>query len=332
MGPPDVPRIIVGHNVCYDRARILEEYHLSGTKNRFLDTLSLHVAIKGISSHQRPAWMKYRKSKEDEVARRDEAIEAIRHLKEQVDEQVEALQEMKHGPEVQDSQIQRLLDLQKDLENSLPDMQASQVASIASTSDVEISAQGIPASLEDSDDVPLETTPKRWEDMTSANSLVDVAKLHCNIDISKEIRDDLMKLTREDISANICDYITYCAGDVDVTHHVYRKVFPGFRETCPHPVSFGGILTMGSGFLPVNEEWEAYLETAEGVWRGLEKRVRDGLEGLARSAMEAHPVAPPMEGQQPAGEWQKDIWLSQLDWTPKVAGKSRGVLPPEVCS
>ena len=30
--------------------------------------------------------------------------------------------------------------------------------------------------------------------------------------------------------------------------------------------------------------------------------------------------------------WKEDVWLSQLDWTPKVAGKSRGVFPPEVCS
>ncbi|KAJ8080550.1 DNA-directed DNA polymerase gamma mip1 [Marasmius tenuissimus] len=328
MGPPDVPRIIVGHNVCYDRARILEEYHLGGTKNRFLDTMSLHVAIKGISSHQRPAWMKYRKNKEDEVARRDEALEAIISLKEQVDEQVEALQETREGLAVEESKIQKLLDLQRNLEVSLPAMQASQAESIASAGEEEISTQALPASLDE--DASLDAPPKRWEDMTSANSLVDVAKLHCDIDISKEIRDDLMKLTREEISANIDDYITYCAGDVDVTHRVYRKVFPGFRETCPHPVSFAGILTMGSGFLPVNEEWEAYLERAEGVWRELEKRVRDGLEGLARSAMEAYPVAPPAEGQQPSGEWKQDVWLNQLDWTPKVAGKSRGVAPLEI--
>ncbi|KAG7088397.1 hypothetical protein E1B28_012395 [Marasmius oreades] len=327
MGPAHVPRIIVGHNVSYDRARILEEYHLNGTKTRFLDTMSLHVATKGISSHQRPAWMKYRKNKEDEISRRDEATEAVFHLKQEVDEQVEVLQkEMKGGlRNIAEPQFQKLLDLQRNLEVSLPVLQASQAASLASASeDLDLSTQPI---LDDHD-APLDTPSKRWEDITSANSLVDVARLHCSINISKDIRKDLLKCTREEISSNICDYITYCAGDVDVTHKVYQKVLPGFRNTCPHPVSFAGILTMGSGFLPVNEEWGMYLERAEGVWRALEKRVRDGLEKLARSAMETFPVMPEEIGRQ-APKWKDDVWLSQLDWTPKIAGQSRGVVPQE---
>jgi DNA polymerase gamma 1 len=61
--PGDKPRVIVGHNVGYDRARIAEEYDLVRTKNRFLDTMSLHNATAGLSSPQRIAWMQYRKSK-----------------------------------------------------------------------------------------------------------------------------------------------------------------------------------------------------------------------------------------------------------------------------
>ncbi|KAG1876569.1 hypothetical protein DFJ58DRAFT_721033 [Suillus subalutaceus] len=74
------PRAVVGHNVCYDRARILEEYSLHGARSRFLNTMALHVTVNGISSHQRPAWMKHRKSKGTPKVHRAEAVEAVMEL------------------------------------------------------------------------------------------------------------------------------------------------------------------------------------------------------------------------------------------------------------
>lgn len=46
-------RIVIGHNVSYDRARIKEQYFVESTKIRFVDTMALHVAISGITSFQR---------------------------------------------------------------------------------------------------------------------------------------------------------------------------------------------------------------------------------------------------------------------------------------
>lgn len=57
-------KVVVGHNIGYDRARIKDEYHLEQTNTAFLDTMSLHVATHGMCSRQRPAWMKHRKTKE----------------------------------------------------------------------------------------------------------------------------------------------------------------------------------------------------------------------------------------------------------------------------
>lgn len=48
-----VPKIIIGHNVSYDRARIKEQYFIEPTELRFLDTMSLHVCVSGITSYQR---------------------------------------------------------------------------------------------------------------------------------------------------------------------------------------------------------------------------------------------------------------------------------------
>ncbi|KAF9077748.1 gamma DNA-directed DNA polymerase [Rhodocollybia butyracea] len=325
LGPSDVPRIVVGHNVSYDRARIQEEYHLNGTKTRFLDTMSLHVAIKGISSHQRPAWAKYRKEKQDAIDSKDEAIEAVIHLLRDVEQQLDTLrQEIASGHVDDKGEVQKLVDLQTNLEESLSGLQTTQSEALSS-SDSQIDSSLADALLDD-DEISLETSQKRWEDITSGNSLLDVAKLHCNIDISKEIRSDFMTSTPSQILEDIHDYITYCATDVSTTHAVYKKVLPEFLVACPHPVSFAGVTTMGSGFLPVNEQWEAYIDRAERVWQTMEGKVRLGLENLARAAVKDYRVSSldiPV-----AGSWQDDVWLSQLDWSPKVAGKTRGIYPP----
>jgi DNA polymerase gamma 1 len=64
LGDPTKDRIVVGHNIGYDRARILEEYDIKQTRNCFLDTMSLHVAVNGMCSQQRPTWMKAQKNRE----------------------------------------------------------------------------------------------------------------------------------------------------------------------------------------------------------------------------------------------------------------------------
>ncbi|KAH8674113.1 DNA polymerase gamma [Xylariales sp. PMI_506] len=77
MGDPTKDRIIVGHNIGYDRARVLEEYDLKQTRNSFLDTMSLHVSVNGMCSQQRPTWMKHKKSRElrDKIAKETDNVE-----------------------------------------------------------------------------------------------------------------------------------------------------------------------------------------------------------------------------------------------------------------
>ncbi|EDW13493.1 DNA polymerase subunit gamma-1, mitochondrial [Drosophila mojavensis] len=47
------PSLVVGHNVSYDRARIREQYLIEDTKTRFVDTMSLHICVSGVTSYQR---------------------------------------------------------------------------------------------------------------------------------------------------------------------------------------------------------------------------------------------------------------------------------------
>ncbi|PSN59410.1 DNA polymeras-like protein gamma [Corynespora cassiicola Philippines] len=81
LGDPTQPRIIVGHNIGFDRARIAEEYDIRQSKNSFIDTMSLHVASNGMCSRQRPSWMKHKKSRElrDKIATAEENAE-LSHL------------------------------------------------------------------------------------------------------------------------------------------------------------------------------------------------------------------------------------------------------------
>jgi DNA polymerase gamma 1 len=286
LGDPTQARLVVGHNVSYDRARILEEYHIKQTKTRFMDTMALHVAVKGISSHQRPAWMKHRKSKAKEKERKEEAAEVV----------VEYIQdvERQQDNESDAAKSQALKRLRLDMEESLPQLLAV-----------------------DFPDVEAEITSKRWEDITSANSLADLASLYCGTELDKEIRNDFMTHTPADIRENVSDYLTYCAQDVFMTHAVFARVLPDFLKACPHPVSFAGILTMGSSFLTTDRSWERYLENAERTYRDMEEKVKTRLLQLAEEA----------RGMMESGKWKEDVWLSQLDWTPKRAGKSRGVEP-----
>ncbi|KIY62530.1 hypothetical protein CYLTODRAFT_458906 [Cylindrobasidium torrendii FP15055 ss-10] len=308
LGPRDQPRIIVGHNVSYDRARTLEEYHLGGTQNRFLDTMAMHVAVKGISSHQRPAWMKYRKQKDEESTQQLEALEAVKGMLKEIQTELNKLKKDQDNEE----RRKELVRLWEHLQGSLGELQDGGKNSFT---------PGAPSPnvlSEDSDSANI-GPGKTWEDLTAMNSLADVAKLYCDIDVSKEIRNDFMVSTPEHILAGLQDYLSYCAKDVWVTHQVYRCVLPGWREACPHPVSFAGVLEMGSGFLTVNESWEKYINTAEGVWLELEKGVKDGLEKLARDVMAN------WDPEQDEDTYAHDPWLSQLDWSPKVVGASRGV-------
>ena len=264
--PHDLPRLfsgnaarlLIGHNVGYDRARIAEEYGLEATTTRFIDTLSLHVATRGITSVQRPAWLQHRKNKAEKTLRESETINFLQE------------------------------EAERDGNGSL--FEALQ--SITPSSDAEAAA-----------------LQKRWEDVTAVNSLAEVANLHCGHTIDKSIRDrfgDESITHASQLRGELQDLLSYCARDTFTTHEVYKKVFPLYRQNCPHPASFAGMLKMGSSFLPVNESWAAYLKQAEMKYRELDDGVKDALNTLAEKLRRETPQ-------------ENDPWTRQLDWTPKAA-------------
>lgn len=239
LAHPNNDRLVIGHNVGYDRARIADEYTVQPTHLRYIDTMSLHVAVSGLCSQQRPAWIKRRKEKESKA---------------------------------------------------LSDTESDSGTSINTTGE-ELDRIGAGEAA--------------FFDVSSLNSLKDVAKFYCKIDIDKSQRSYFETGTRQDILDHFQEAMTYCAGDVDMTHAVYKTVFPKFRHNCPHPVSFAGMLHMGSSFLTVNEKWETYLARSVQKHQELNDLLDTKLQDLADKARAL--VDTPEERIH-------DPWLSQLDW------------------
>ncbi|RUS31744.1 DNA polymerase family A-domain-containing protein [Jimgerdemannia flammicorona] len=232
-------RVIVGHNVGYDRARVLEEYHCKKTSNRYVDTMSLHIAVSGLCSQQRPRWQLDHK-----IAQRKAAEEASGKA-----ENVE-------------NEIFRELD--------------------------ELSA---------------------FYDVSSMNGLKDVVQFYCKKELDKSQRDWFVKGTMEDIREHFDELAGYCALDVFWTHEVYKTVLPRFFHSCPHPVSFAGILHMGNSFLTVDESWEDFIHRCRDVHRSREDKVLENLRLLAEEAITRWETDP--------AEVTSDKWLGQLDWSVK---------------
>ncbi|KAH0620033.1 hypothetical protein JD844_014545 [Phrynosoma platyrhinos] len=131
-----------------------------------------------------------------------------------------------------------------------------------------------------------------WVNISSINNLVDVHALYVGGQpLEKEARElfDLMK---------------YCACDVLATHEVFQEQLPLFLERCPHPVTFAGMLEMGVSYLPVNQNWERYLDEAQLTYEELQKEMKKSLMKLADSACQL------LHEER----YKDDPWLWDLDW------------------
>ncbi|XP_006028344.1 DNA polymerase subunit gamma-1 [Alligator sinensis] len=227
-------RLVVGHNVAFDRAHIKEQYLIQGSRMRFLDTMSMHMAISGLTGFQRSLWM------------------AAKHGKRK------GLQQVK----------QHMKKTYKQAKGS----------------------SGISWD---------------WIDISSINNLADVHDLYVGgKPLEKEARELFVKGTMGDIRNNFQELMTYCALDVQATHEVFQEQLPLFMERCPHPVTFAGMLEMGVAYLPVNQNWERYLEEAQCTYEELQKEMKKSLMNLANDACQL------LYDER----YKDDPWLWDLEW------------------
>ncbi|SAM84726.1 uncharacterized protein UBRO_06061 [Ustilago bromivora] len=350
-GKHDRARLVVGHNVSYDRARTLEEYTLDLGSTRWLDTMSLHVATRGISSPQRPAWMKHNKAKAEKRAKKllDQAA-----LKE---ETRRAIENALSGLEYDSDQLEglKLEGLAADAVHLSSSAPSSDAAGLDGT-DVAVSPSALDMPFSDDEGGGLAsrvstptTTQSQWLEETSKNSLADVARLHrIPMKVSKSARDVFVNGTsREEILRDVQHLLTYCASDVVVTHEIFRRTWPDFAARCPHPATMAGVFGLGSTFLPVDDEWMDYQRRCDEQFNRINDQVQKCLVHLAEKlrdkgtkdvpwslaakiAEERSQITDPEQNEpvfpdpdRKRAWWEDDAWYSQLDWTPKKPKKAK---------
>lgn len=291
------PRLLVGHHVSYDRARIRDEYSLDLSSIRFLDTLSLHVAIRGISSPQRPVWLQHRKRRAQRKAEQMLENEEVR------EEHREELRKLLGGEQISAVEWDHLEQLGLD-----PAVLTDQADNMSSGASIPAERPLDPSNVEGTEG------QLQWQDISSTNSLADVAALHCGIQLPKDLRNTFVDAeSRDDILRNLGNLLTYCAQDVYATHAVFSKVLPDFRQTCPHPATFAGVLGLGNPILPIDDEWIEYQARCDEKYNDALQGVRDALIELAEALRKEHQIRSESEPEW----WASDPWLCQLDWTLK---------------
>ena len=67
LGSDDSARLVIGHNVGYDRIRLGDEYRLERSGTRYLDTMALHITVAGMTSQQRLVWQAAKNCTEEEL-------------------------------------------------------------------------------------------------------------------------------------------------------------------------------------------------------------------------------------------------------------------------
>ncbi|KAJ3344101.1 DNA-directed DNA polymerase gamma mip1 [Gonapodya sp. JEL0774] len=293
-------KLLIGHNVGFDRARVLDEYHVDQGGARYVDTMSLHVAVAGLSSQQRGIWLKARKDAREAAAGQD-FEESGQVASKRGGRKVASKENDEEGVTAPPS----LLDL--------PPLDIYEVASSYGVpltgSDVKAISGTFSATSgtkESGSKSPLATKEDpKWLEETATNALHIVAEHYANISLDKSDRDVFMTGGVPEVVEQFDELMTYCAKDVYATYMVFRAVWPKFRAKCPHPVSFAGLLHMGSGYLPTQRKvWEGFISSAEAAYR---ERMEDIERRLKRLADEAVAKSPE--------DVRQDPWLRALDWT-----------------
>ncbi|KRY49499.1 DNA polymerase subunit gamma-1 [Trichinella britovi] len=213
----DPERIIIGHNVGFDRTFVKEEYFLKSSRLRFWDTMSMHIAVCGLAGDQRVLFMAARKGNRTKASE-----EALVHTENPAKES-------------------NVLGFQN----------------------------------------------WKWLDVTSTNSLIEVHRFHCpnsGLFVAKELRDLFLVGTMSDIREKFQLLMTYCATDVAATFEVFSMLMDQFWQRFPHPVTFVGMLEMGTSYLPTNAKWQHYMTASDKTQRTFQNQVGALLQEKARQA------------------------------------------------
>ncbi|NWX46338.1 DPOG1 polymerase, partial [Steatornis caripensis] len=241
-GKQDWPeRVVVGHNVAFDRAFIKEQYLIQGSRVRFLDTMSMHMAISGLTGFQRSLWMAAKHGKRKGL--------------QQVKEHIKKTRSKTEGPAVSKGAEPWAWVL---LVPGAPTLFFTAVGCHMSSAGTRGAASGCWSSGTPGPATSPWLTSFRWR--------------------ARQVPAAPASRTGQ------------------------REWW--WDTTCPHPVTFAGMLEMGVSYLPVNGNWKRYLDDAQDTYEELQKEMKKSLMNLANDACQLlH-----------EGRYKDDPWLWDLEW------------------
>lgn len=223
---PDRPRIVIGHNVSYDRARVKEQYYIKNSALRFLDTMAIHISIAGVTSSQKAM-----------------------------------------------------------LKSKTADPEKNQ----------------------------------DWMEWAALSSLHDLYQFYCDAFLKKFKRDVFVSGSLQDVRDDFQELMTYCANDVSATFSILHKMFPTFLERFPHPVTLAGMLEMGTSYLPVNENWERFINESEETYEDCTFEIDFLLRKKADKACKL------MHDEK----YKNDLWMWSEDWSTRDLALTKKKLKKE---
>uniref|UniRef100_A0A914VI25 Mitochondrial DNA polymerase catalytic subunit n=1 Tax=Plectus sambesii TaxID=2011161 RepID=A0A914VI25_9BILA len=232
LGGEDRPRIVVGHNVAFDRTRVREQYDRKPPKMRFWDTMSMHISMYGMGDRQ---LIQY------QMTETDDALKQMPYL-------------------------------------------------------------------------------ESWKEGVSRNSLDACHQFHCRdpgisqLDLDKSDQKFFVNNSLPLIRDNFQRLVNYCANDVQATFEIFQRLHPKFKERCPHPVTWFGMMELGSAYLPITDNWRKFIERAEETCTSSNNRIADQLVQVA------HELINQFGGSDK--RYLNDPWMWCEDWTP-ISKKSQ---------
>lgn len=63
-------------------------------------------------------------------------------------------------------------------------------------------------------------------------------------------------------------------------------IWPDFLAHVPHPVSFCGMLEMGTSYLPIDNSWKNYIMQAEEMYVKISKELQESLMEGAENVLQ----------------------------------------------
>ena len=79
--------------------------------------------------------------------------------------------------------------------------------------------------------------------------------------------------------------VNYCSKDVMSTLEVLQILWPMFLEHARDPITFMGMLEMGTAYLPINSSWKDYITRSESMYQKVTDELKKSLLQAAEDTL-----------------------------------------------